>query len=251
MKFSAILSTFLVLIVLCLTICMPAMVCAAENQDMGGDGGLFEDYAIEQNTRHVPDPIYWFNYGMYQFNDKLYFYLIKPVTKGYKAVVPSVLRSDFKNFFYNLLFPIRFVNSVLQGKFSGAGSELKIFIVNSSVGCFGFGRPAQDLFKWKDSDEDLGQTLGSYSIGEGFYIVLPVLGPSTFRDLAGNVGDFFLDPVNYVDSRNASLGIRAFDKINNTSFKLGDYQTLKESAIDPYSAIKNAYIQLRREEIKH
>ncbi len=252
-SFAIVITIFVLLFAVCLTICMPAAVYAAGNKDnaVQQDEGLFDEYAVEVNTRHVPDPFYWLNYGMYQFNDKLYFWMIKPVTKGYKAIVPSVLRRDFKNFFYNLLFPVRFVNSVLQGKFSGAGSELKIFIINSSAGCFGFGTPAQDLFKLHNSEEDLGQTFGSYSIGEGFYIVLPVLGPSTLRDLTGNVGDFFLEPVNYVRPANLSLGIQAFDRINSVSFKLGEYKTLKDSAIDPYSAIKDAYIQLRRGKIKH
>ncbi len=227
--------------------CMPISTFA-QNKDTGV--GLFDDYSINQNNKQVPDPLYWYNYGMYKFNDKLYFWLIKPVTKGYKAAVPSIIRSDFKNFFYNLLFPVRFVNSVLQGKFSGAGEELTIFLLNSSAGCLGFGRPAQKVFKLKNSDEDLGQTLGSYSIGEGFYLVLPVLGPSTLRDFAGDVGDFFLKPVNYLELDDAAIGITAFDKINKISFRLGDYKTLKDSAIDPYSAIKNAYIQLRREKVE-
>ncbi len=228
--------------------CFTASVYAEDNNS--GDG-LFEDYAVQQNNETVPDPLYRFNYRMYQFNDKLYFWLIKPVTQGYKTAVPLIVRSDIKNFFYNLLFPVRFVNSILQGKFSGAGSELTIFIMNSSAGGLGFGRPAQKIFKLKNFDEDLGQTLGSYSIGEGFYIVLPVLGPFTLRDLTGYVGDAFLKPVNYVNPYALSIGISGFDKINNTSFKLGDYKTLKDSSIDPYTAIKNAYIQLRRDKTKH
>ncbi len=220
-------------------------------EDKNSGDGLFEDYEVQQNNETVPDPLYRFNYGMYQFNDKLYFWLIKPVTKGYKSAVPLIVRSDIKNFFYNLLFPVRFVNSILQGKFSGAGSELAIFIMNSSAGCLGLGQPAQKLFKLKNFDEDLGQTMGSYSIGEGFYIVLPVLGPFTLRDLTGYLGDSFLKPVNYVNPYLLSIGISGFDKINRTSFKLGDYKTLTDSSIDPYTAIKNAYIQFRREKTKH
>ncbi len=236
-------------VIILFSLCFTFSSAYAGNTDT--DGGLFDDYAIEGNNANVPDPLYMFNYGMYQFNDKLYFWLIKPVTKGYKAAVPLIVRSDISNFFYNLLFPVRFVNSLLQGKFSGAGSELSIFIINSSAGCLGFGKPAQKLFKLKNSNEDLGQTLGSYSIGEGFYIVLPVLGPFTLRDLAGYAGDSFLKPVNYVNPFELSMGITGFKKINTTSFHLGDYKTLKDSAIEPYTAIKNAYIQLRREKTKH
>lgn len=237
-------AAFIVWIIIIFVSCNPGYA-HADSQDSGD--GLFEDYTINQNNKNVPDPVYWFNYGMYQFNDKLYFWLIKPVTKGYRAVVAREIRHGIKNFFYNLLFPVRFINSLLQGKFAGAGTELKIFLINSSAGCLGFAQPAQNDFGLKNSDEDLGQTLGSYAMGEGFYLVLPVLGPSTLRDFIGDVGDFFLKPVNYIEPDEAAVGAYAFDKINKTSFTLGDYKELKDSALDPYIAIKNAYIQLRRE----
>ncbi|MBT6339461.1 MAG: VacJ family lipoprotein, partial [Desulfobacula sp.] len=97
---------------------------------------------------------------------------------------------------------------------------------------------------------DLGQTLGSYSIGNGFYLVLPLFGPSTFRDLIGRVGDSFLNPVNYVEPWGYSIGIKAVDTINTISFHLGDYEALKKASLDPYVAIRNAYIQNRKQKIK-
>ena len=101
----------------------------------------------------------------------------------------------------------------------------------------------------KTSDEDLGQTLGALSIGNGFYLVLPVLGPSTFRDAIGMAGDWFITPVNYVEPWEVNLGVTVIDKINRISFRIGDYEALKEASPDPYVALRNAYIQNRNSEI--
>ncbi len=234
-----------VLILLLFALVSPAVA----REDVADD--LFEDYIETGEENLVPDPLYWFNYGMYSFNDKLYFWVMKPVARGYGRVVPGEIRTGIDNMFNNLLFPVRFVNSVFQGKIRGAGSELGSFAVNSTVGALGFARPAQDVFGMETSKEDLGQTLGACSIKEGFYIVLPFLGPSTLRDLVGTVGDSFLSPITYVTPQSASMGLRAFDAVNSTSLlRVGDYETLKQAAVDPYVAIKDGYIQLRRKRIQ-
>jgi phospholipid-binding lipoprotein MlaA len=211
---------------------------------------LFEDYEDAIVPEPVADPLYYFNYAMYSFNDFLYFAAIKPIARGYRAVTPMPVRKGVNNFFHNLLFPIRFVNNILQGKILDAGTEIKVFLINSTIGILGFGQVAQNTFDLHTSNEDLGQTLGSYSIGNGFYLVLPILGPSTLRDTVGLVGDYFLTPVNYVEPWEVSTGIKAYDSINAASFRLGDYEALKAAALDPYVAIRNAYIQNRKEKIK-
>jgi len=211
---------------------------------------LFEDYVqTGEEESGVPDPLYHFNHAMYTFNDRLYFWALKPAARGYGYIVPRPVRTCVKNVFDNLLFPVRFVNSIFQGKAGGAGSELKIFAVNSTVGLLGLFRPAQEKFQWKSSPEDLGQTLGSYRIKEGCFLVLPFLGPSTLRDLVGTIGDSFVTPISYVTPYEASLGIRAFDILNSTSLRIGDYEALKKASLDPYVAIKDGYIQLRRKKV--
>ncbi|MEN8212411.1 MAG: MlaA family lipoprotein, partial [Thermodesulfobacteriota bacterium] len=90
----------------------------------------------------------------------------------------------------------------------------------------------------------------SYSIGNGFYLVLPIFGPSSLRDTLGLAGDYFLTPVNYVDPWELNLGIKSYDSINSLSFRLGDYEALKKAAFDPYIALKDAYIQNRNEKIR-
>ncbi|MCF6246547.1 MAG: VacJ family lipoprotein [Desulfobacula sp.] len=215
------------------------------------DKELMDEYDNDsQASDSVSDPFYYFNYAMYGINDFLYFYAIKPVATGYKAITPTIVRKGVKNFFHNLLFPVRFINNLLQGKLSNAGQEVEIFLINTTAGVLGFGQVAQNYFDLHTFNEDLGQTFGAYSIGEGFYIVWPLLGPSTLRDTIGLIGDYFITPVSYVEPWELSYGLYVYDELNNASFRLGDYEALKEAAIDPYAAIKNAYIQNRDKKIK-
>ena len=194
----------------------------------------------------VSDPIAPFNRVMFQFNDRLYFWVLKPVSKGYGKVVPNVARKGIKNFFYNVRAPIRIVGSLLQFKGEKAMAEYSRFLVNTTAGGLGFGDIAKKYPNLNISEEDSGQTLAHYGIGNGFYIVWPVLGPSTLRDTLGNFGDGrYLDPVAYVTPLEAYLEIRALETLNATSLRIGDYETLKKSAIRPYEAFRSAYIQYR------
>lgn len=214
------------------------------------DDELMEDFEEGPVAEPISDPLYYFNYAMYSVNDFFYFYALKPVATGYKAITPTVMRKGVNNFFHNLLFPVRFVNNLLQGEIGEAGEEVGIFLVNSTIGILGFSQVAQDEFDMQTDDEDLGQTLGSYSIGNGFYIVWPILGPSTLRDSFGLVGDSFLTPVNYVEPWELALGIKVYDTVNATTFRLGDYEALKKAALDPYVAIRDAYVKNRIKKVK-
>ncbi len=207
---------------------------------------------LEEESVHVPDPLAPWNRIMFHINDKLYFRVLKPVAKGYRSVTPELFRIGVKNFFQNLATPIRLVNCMLQGKFSAAEIELARFIVNSTAGILGFGDVAADDPQLKKpSEEDLGQTLGFYGIGNGFYIVWPLMGPSTLRDATGMIGDLFLSPLSHPEMPpEASAGITAFELINETSFRIGDYETFKEAAIEPYESLRDAYIQYRKQKIK-
>lgn len=215
------------------------------------DEDLFDEYddAPEQ-AQLVADPLYYFNYAMYSVNDFLYFYALKPVALGYKAIVPTPARHGINNFFHNLLFPVRFVNCILQGKLEQASDEFGIFLVNSTAGVLGFNRFAQKHLDMATQDEDLGQTFGTWNVGEGFYLVLPVLGPTTLRDAVGSVGDYFITPINYAEPWELYWGLKGTDLINGTSLRIGDYEALKEAALDPYVAIRNAYIQNRRSDVR-
>jgi phospholipid-binding lipoprotein MlaA len=228
---------------------MEQMPSDSEMED-NSDEDFFED-EFEEDKVEVADPLSPWNRAMFHFNDKLYFWVTKPVARGYKAVAPDFIRTGVRNFFRNITTPIRLVNCMLQAKGTNATVEFSRFVVNTTIGVLGFGSPADKYSCLKAPDaEDLGQTLGNYGLGNGFYIVWPVLGPSTLRDSVGRAGDFFLDPVSYVEPTEASMGIRAFDTVNNTSFRIGDYESLKKSAIDPYTALRDVYLQVRENKIK-
>jgi phospholipid-binding lipoprotein MlaA len=211
--------------------------------DMFGD-------EFEEDKVQVADPLSFWNRAMFHFNDKFYFWVLKPVARGYRALVPRTARIGVKNFFTNLTTPIRVVNCILQCKLEAATCELGRFLVNSTVGVLGFGNPAKKYPKLNPGEEDLGQTLGVYGIGNGCYLVWPFLGPSTLRDSVGLVGDTFLNPFSYVEPVEAAVGIKGYQTVNDTSLKIGDYESLKKAAINPYEAIRDAYIQHRNSKVK-
>lgn len=193
----------------------------------------------------IADPIEPWNRAMFQFNDKLYFWVLKPVSQGYNFVVPEPVRVSVRDFFRNVAMPVRFVSSLFQGKMKGAGTELARFTINSTLGVAGFFDVAKSWFDLNESDEDLGQTLGAYGLGGGMYIVWPIFGPSTVRDTIGLAGDSFLDVANYINPFYIPLSIHTYKRVNNTSLEIGTYEDLKESSIEPYTAFRDAYIQYR------
>lgn len=205
----------------------------------------------EENDLIISDPLEPVNRVIFAFNDKLYFWLIKPVLKGYSTATPTAVRTGISNFFSNLGFPIRFVNCLLQAKFSGAGYEFERFFINSTLGLAGFIDIADKKFSVKAFDEDFGQTLGLYGLGHGFYINLPFVGPCSARDTIGLAGDYVLTPVNNTDlDAKYSVAVKGYTVIHNISLDLGDYEILRHSALDPYVALRNVYIQLRQSKIK-
>ena len=199
----------------------------------------------------IADPLEPLNRVFFNFNDRLYFWFLKPVATGYNNAVPEPLRVSLRNFFSNLFMPVRAVNCLLQGKIEGFGIEITRFLLNSTMGVLGFGDPANVVFNISKKDEDFGQTLGFIGIGPGIYINWPILGPSSLRDTVGIIGDGFLDPVNYLAPHTRyNMGVKAYEKLNGTSLVLGDYESLKKAALDPYVSLRNAYYQHRQHKIK-
>ena len=218
---------------------------AAADEESFDDDMDFLDEEGEGEMLEIADPLYYWNKAMYHFNDKLYFWVVKPAARGYNWLFPGFVRTGVRNFFYNIRFPIRVVNCLLQGKGNDVGMEFGRFVVNTTVGVLGFGNPAKDYPELNPTPEDTGQTFGKWGIGNGFYIVWPFLGPSTLRDSVGLVGDYFLHPVTYVKPQEVSMGIKVYEAFNEISFKIGDYESLIEGAIDPYLSIRDAYVQHR------
>ena len=224
---------------------------SAQPAEENGDDEYDNDEKGEgKQTTRISDPIENFNRAMFTFNDKLYYWILKPVAQGYAKVVPEAPRVSVSNFFNNLGFPVRFVSMLLQANFSGAASELGRFTVNTVWGIGGLMDPAStkqlDIPK---KDADLGETLGLYGVGHGFYIVWPFVGPSSARDTVNIAGDYFLHP-SYLLPWYEWVPVRAYGIVNDTSLSIGDYEALTEAAIDPYIAMRDAYAQYRRQKIE-
>lgn len=237
----------------------PSAVKSAKTGDEGTQEAG-EEEEIEGEIETIPDPLKPFNHLMFRFNDKLYFYLLKPIARGYNAVLPEKVRLSVRNALSNIATPVRFINCTLQGKLKSAGTELARFLVNTTWGVLGLFDPAKNYLHLEKTREDFGQTLGKYGIKEGFYIVWPFFGPSNLRDTIGMTGDFLADPLFYINPR-TDLGFvevnttyptigTVTDKVNETSLTLGMYEEFKESAIDPYVSMRNAYFEYRRNQIK-
>lgn len=226
---------------------------AHPSSDPYGDVTEEETRVAEMEGMTIADPIEPWNRAMYHFNDKFYFWVLKPVTQAYQYVIPEGFRMIFSNFYENIKAPVRIVNHLLQGKPRRAGVELERFVINSTMGAAGLRDCAAECFGITGRDADFGQTLGKYGTGFGFYIVWPFLGPSSPRDTVGFVADMFLKPTTYVGSEWSTterVGLTAHERVNYTSFHIGDYELLKHSAVDPYVSMRDGYVQYRTKAIK-
>lgn len=213
-----------------------------------------EDAAIpdeneEAESPQIADPLAPFNKAMFTFNDRLYFWVMKPVAQGYSYVLPQLVRTSFRNVYDNMKAPGRAINNALQLRFKRSGVELVRFVFNSVVGVAGVYDASSKFLNLAKQDADFGQTLGRYGVGNGFYLVLPFLGPYSARDAVGYAGDVMLHPMTYVSYYYLTFleatGLYVHDKVNDTSLRIGDYESFKQAAIDPYIALRDAYAQYR------
>ena len=212
------------------------------DEDLEGEFG-------ESLDAELYDPFSGYNRAMTSFNDGVYVYLFDPAARGYRYVVPEIGRRGVSNFFQNLLFPLRFVNNLLQAEFLDAGEEFLRFCINTTIGILGIWDPAEDWFGLEAHDEDFGQTLAVWGVGTGPHIVLPFLGPSNLRDLSGEVPDYYLDPLRFVDPKKYEYGLRVYDIVNDTSLHIGEYENLKKDAFDLYPFLRDVYEQNRQKKV--
>ena len=216
------------------------------------------------------DPWEGFNSAMFEFNRKVDKYLIKPVAQVYDKIMPTALQKGISNFSHNARFGPRLINNMLQLKVKGTGLEIGRFLINSTLGIGGLFDPAKNWFGLETPDEDTGQTLGSYGVPPGPYLVLPLLPPLTLRDLFGAILDFGADPINYfvfptfevddlpslIAHKNrdtttiAQLGTRVEEIVNYRSLNLETFEGVEEATVDLYSAVRNAYLQKRAKAIR-
>ncbi|MCF6266301.1 MAG: VacJ family lipoprotein [Desulfuromusa sp.] len=194
----------------------------------------------------ISDPFQPFNRGVFWFNDKLYFYAFKPIAKGYRFIFPRPVRVSVGNFFSNLATPIRAGNALLQLKFRDFSTEIYRFVINTTFGIAGLFDPAESVAGVEKSVEDFGQTLGHFGVGHGFYLVLPIVGPSSLRDGTGVFVDSFADPFRYANLETREfIGVKFLDAETRLSLDRDTYEGIVQDSIDPYLFIRAAYAQRR------
>ena len=200
--------------------------------------------ACAHSPSHAPaDPLEPVNRGIYSFNTTADTYVLRPVAKGYVAVVPGFMRNGVNNFFGNLTGPLAIISQLLQGKPVAATADLGRFLLNTTLGLGGlidvaghWGLPAHR--------EDMGQTFGRWGVGQGWYLMLPFLGPSTNRDLLGRLVGAPLSPLYTAENSTVVWGLNVMDAIQ-TRAKLLNADRLLEDQLDPYVFIRSAYLQRR------
>jgi len=213
----------------------------------------------EASYSPVADPLYHWNKFWFGFNHLFYSGLMRPFAVSYAFIVPKPVRTGLTNAYQNFTFPIRFVNALLQLDFKKASREFGRFMLNSTIGIGGLIDVAKADPNLAPGNEDFGQTLGFYGIGDGIYIVWPFLGPSTLRDSVGLAGDAAANPLTWIfgpwsigGDNNPwywSYVIKGADVFNNLPNTLETYDSVVKPAVDPYTAVKDAYIQHRRNAI--
>lgn len=243
---------------LVLPVALPAEEVVSDQDPVTGREDFYDpwdDDPWDEGTRDdktLPDPLEPLNRVFFTFNDRLYVWVLDPVARGYASTLPEDVRLCFRRFFRNLKAPVRVVNNLLQGRVRDSGTELARFTINTTVGIAGLTDPAADTFGIKQRDADLGQTLGIYGLGDGFYINWPLAGPSTLRDSVGAAGDSLVNPFSRLMAEDIRAGAAVYSgrTVNNVSLQLGEYERFTEAAFDPYIAVRDVYWQYRRSKIR-
>jgi phospholipid-binding lipoprotein MlaA len=204
--------------------------------------------ATTSEYRNPNDPWEPFNRVVFQFNEDFDTAFLKPIAKGYQAITPAPVDRGITHFFENLADVRNTVNNALQFKMARAATSVGRIVVNSTVGVLGFMDVASNMNLPK-YNEDFGQTLGAWGLPQGPFVVLPLLGPSTGRDTVGLVGDWYTDPLTYVNDGGVAWGAKALRVIDRRADLLAASKVLEQAALDPYSFVRDAYLQRRRSDI--
>ena len=217
------------------------------------------DELANEPVQKVNDPFERINHTTFRLNDSFTIHAIKPLARGYEQIVPHAVRTGLSNFFDNLDFPVRFGNDVLQARFVRSGQEVGKFVVNSTAGLGGLFRVSDQVTSLADVPaEDFGLTLGRWGFSTGPYLVVPLLGPSSIRDLTGYAGDFALNPLNWylifsnhrLISNVVGYSIAGSRFVVRAPGSVHAYEQMKEAAVDPYSAVRNAYLSHRAAQLE-
>ena len=217
--------------------------CAAD--EVNTSSVDFETTSVEDE---IYDPLERINRAIFSFNNAADRVVLEPVAKGYKKL-PSPIQSGIGNFISNLKLPLVAVNQLLQGQGKNAAESTGRFIINSTIGIFGLIDVAEDI-GLEQKEEDFGQTLATWGVGDGFYVVLPLFGPSNIRDTTGMVLTMMTDPINaYATSQGESWTIplrTAANAVDQRSKIIDEVNALRDNSVDYYAAVRSSYYQNRK-----
>ncbi len=230
-------------------LCVALLGCSTLSSDSGPSG---ESDSNTVNVEDVNDPFETVNRAFFAVNLTIDKAVLRPLALGYQAVVPEFARDGIRNVLDNLDAPVVLANDLLQGEMSRASTTLGRFAINSTLGLGGLFDVAEEMGLPQHS-EDFGQTLAVWGVGEGPYLVLPLLGPSPPRDLAGRFMDMTFDPFNYVnfgrDLRWIPVLRSTVSLIDSRARLLTALDEIERTSIDHYVAIRSVYRQSRESEI--
>lgn len=203
----------------------------------------------------VNDPLESMNRAIFDFNEVLQDVLLRPIAKFYNATVNVTVRQGISNFLNNLSSPVIFANDLLQGEFERALTTFGRAFINTTIGIVGLADVATEL-GIESHDEDFGQTLAVYGMGEGFYLVLPIFGPSSPRDAIGKlVIDSYLDPLGLwldnTDRENIQYTLTGAEGLDEYAGIVEELNQVKKTSVDYYAAVRSLYRQKRKAEINN
>ena len=220
-------------------------VIAGASDDVKTDSDDFETTVFEDE---VYDPFEGLNRAIFSFNNAADKVVLEPIAKGYKKLPPPI-QSGVGNFINNLKLPLAAVNQLLQGQGRNAIESTGRFFINSTIGILGLIDVADDI-GLDQKEEDFGQTLATWGVGDGFYIVLPLFGPSNLRDTTGMVMAMVTDPINaYATSQGETWAIpmrTAANAIDQRSQIIDEVNALRNNSVDYYAAVRSSYYQNRK-----
>jgi phospholipid-binding lipoprotein MlaA len=237
-KLIHIILTFLILV-------LSTNIYASASDNVKTSSADFETTTFEDE---IYDPLEGINRAVFSFNNVADRMLLEPVARGYRKLPPPI-QSGLGNFINNLKLPLAALNQLLQGQGNNAAESTGRFLVNSTVGVFGLIDVADNI-GLDQKEEDFGQTLATWGVGEGFYIVLPLFGPSNVRDTTGMVMTMMTDPVNaYAVSQGQGWVVpvkTAANAIDQRSQIIDEVNALRDNSVDYYAAVRSSYYQNRK-----
>jgi len=196
---------------------------------------------------HISDPFKLLNKQIFYFNAMLDTIIFVPANQIYTTLVPKRTRPYVANFMSNIAEPINLINSLLQRDFAQARITFGRFITNSLLGFFGIMDVARG-FGLQYKGEDFGQTMAHYGVGSGPYLMVPIMGPSSARDLTGKVADYFMDPFKYALTTKEKEVVNITWILQKRAENDSVIRNIRQS-LDPYETAKQMYMQFRKNQI--